>query len=180
MAKIKGKSKKLFMDDYLFTGSHEEKARKLTSEIDNSSGAKIFTSAVQLYMAAAVVGCHYGRRSPREKGDKTLRIMQNQFSNHYYDLIYIYKLVMLSEKDISLEPIDKINNAFKYYESPENMKKFEEYMLGGVDILYDKIFTSTNSSYDDFLSSINALMGEFKDSDKKDEVEIDFDSEVDF
>ena len=40
MAKIKGKSKKLFMDDYLFTGSHEEKARKLTYEIDNSSGAK--------------------------------------------------------------------------------------------------------------------------------------------
>ena len=178
MAKIK--QKKLFMDDYLFVGSHEEKARKLTSEIDNASGAKIFSSAVELYMTAAIIGSYYDHRSPREKGDKTYRIMQNQFSNHYYQLIYIYKLVMLSEKDLSLEPIDKINNAFRYYDNPENMKKFEEYMLGGIEILYDKLFVSTNSSYDDFLNSVNKLMSEFKNVTKKDEPDIDFDSEVDF
>ena len=94
---VKTKIKRLFMDDYLFVGSHEEKARKLTSEIDNASGAKIFSSAVELYMAAAVIGCHFDRRSPREKGDKTYRIMQNQFSNHYYSLLYIiiyYQLVL--------------------------------------------------------------------------------------
>lgn len=176
----KTKQKKLFMDDYLFVGSHEEKARKLTSEIDNSSGAKIFTSAVELYMTAAIIGCYYDRRAPREKGDKTYRIMQNQFSNHYYQLVYIYKLVMLSERDLSLEPIDKINNAFRYYDEPENIKRFEEYMLGGIEILYDKLFVSTNSSYDDFLSSVNALMAEFKDAGKKDDSDIDFDSEVDF
>ena len=85
----KAKQKKLFMDDYLFVGSHEEKARKLTSEIDNSSGAKIFTSAVELYMTAAIIGCYYGRRSKREKGEKTYRIMQSQFSNHYYQLVKI-------------------------------------------------------------------------------------------
>jgi len=176
----KTKQKKLFMDDYLFVGSHEEKARKLTSEIDNSSGAKIFTSAVELYMTAAIIGCYYDRRATREKGDKTYRIMQNQFSNHYYQLVYIYKLVMLSEKDLSLEPIDKINNAFRYYDEPENIKRFEEYMLGGIEILYDKLFVSTNSSYDDFLSSVNALLAEFKDAGKKDDSDIDFDSEVDF
>ena len=85
----KEKTKRLFMEDYLCIGSHEEKARKLVSEIDNSSGAKVFSSAVELYMAAAVIGCYYNRRSQREKGDKTLRIMQNQFSNHYYDLMFI-------------------------------------------------------------------------------------------
>lgn len=178
MAKVK--QKKLFMDDYLFVGSHEEKARKLTSEIDNASGAKVFTSAVELYMAAAIIGCYYDRRSPREKGDKTYRIMQNQFSNHYYQLIYIYKLVMLSEKDIALESIDKINNAFRYYDDQENMKRFEEYMLGGVDILYDKLFVSTNSSYDDFLSSVNSLIGEFKDAAATNDSDIDFSGEVDF
>lgn len=176
----KTKIKRLFMDDYLFVGSHEEKARKLTSEIDNASGAKIFSSAVELYMAAAVIGCHFDRRSPREKGDKTYRIMQNQFSNHYYSLLYIYKLVMLSENNISLEPIDKINNAFRYYDEPENMKKFEEYMLGGIDILYDKLFISTNSSYDDFLNSLNSLISEFKSSGGNNDGDIDFFGEVDF
>lgn len=180
MAKTKTKQKRLFMDDYLFVGSHEEKARKLTSEIDNASGAKVFSTAIELYMAAAIIGCYYNNRSPREKGDKTYRIMQSQFSNHYYNLVYIYKLVMLSEKDIALEPIDKINNAFRYYEKTENMKRFEEYMLGGIDILYDKIFVSTNSSYDDFLNSVNSLISEFKDVKEKDEIEIDFDSEIDF
>ena len=168
------------MDDYLFVGSHEEKARKLTSEIDNASGAKVFTSAVELYMAAAIIGCYYDRRSPREKGDKTYRIMQNQFSNHYYQLTYIYKLVMLSEKDVALESIDKINNAFRYYDDPENMKRFEEYMLGGVDVLYDKLFVSTNSSYDDFLSSVNSLISEFKEAATSNDSDIDFSGEVDF
>lgn len=176
----KAKQKKLFMDDYLFVGSHEEKARKLTSEIDNSSGAKIFTSAVELYMTAAIIGCYYGRRSKREKGEKTYRIMQSQFSNHYYQLVYIYKLVMLNEKDLLLESIDKINNAFRYYDDPNNMNKFEEYVLGGVEILYDKLFVSTNSSYDDFLTSLNSLIGEFKDTVKKEEDDINFDDEVEF
>jgi len=175
----KDNNKRLFMEDYLFTGSHEEKVRKLVSEIDNSSGAKMFSSAVELYMTAAVVGCYYNRRSPKEKGEKTYRIMQSQFSNHYYKLMFVYRLVMLNNGDLSLEPIDKINNAFRYHEKPENIKMFEEYMLGGIDVLYDKLFISTNSSYDDFLSSLNALISEFK-SNSSDGDDIDFDSEVDF
>lgn len=176
----KEKNKQLFMEDYLFVGSHEEKARKLVSEIDNSSGAKIFSSAVELYMTAAIIGSYYGRRSSRERGDKTLRIMQNQFSNHYYDLIFIYKLVMLSDSSLSLDSRDKINNAFRYHENLENVKKFEEYMLGGVDVLYEKLFGSNNSTYDDFLASLNALLSEFKDSKNDDEDDINFDDEVDF
>ncbi len=175
----KERSKGLFMDDYLFVGSHEEKARKLISEIDNQSGAKIFSSAVELYMTAAVIGCHYGKKSKREKGDKTLRIMQNQFTNHYSKLIFIYKLVMLTDSNLKLQSIDKINNAFRYKENEDNINTFEEYMLGGVDILYDKIFVSTNSSYDDFLSSINSLVSDFYNTSKNDE-DIDFDEEVDF
>lgn len=176
----KEKNTQLFMDDYLFTGSHEEKVRKLVSEIDNSSGAKIFSSAIELYMAAAVVGCYYNKRSVKEKGDKTFRIMQSQFSNHYYNLMFIYRLVMLNEENIGLDSIDKINNAFRYHENPENVQKFEEYMLGGIDILYDKLFISTNSSYDDFLSSVNALIGEFKEAHFVDDDVIDFDEEVKF
>lgn len=175
----KEKNKGLFMEDYLFTGSHEEKARKLTSEIDNSSASKIFSSAVELYIAAAVVGSFYKKRSKREKGDKTLRIMQNQFTNHSQKLKFVYKLVMLNEDDITLESIDKINNAFRYHEDEKNIKKFEEYMLGGIDILYDKIFISTNSSYDDFLSSVNDLIAQFKDVQDEDDL-VDFDTEVEF
>lgn len=172
------KNKGLFMDDYLFTGSHEEKARKLTSEIDNASSSKIFSSAVELYMAAAVIGCHYKKRSPKEKGDKTFRIMQNQFTNHYSKLLFIYKLVMLNNSDLKLQPIDKINNAFRYRENEENVKVFEEYMLGGIDILYDKLFVSTNTSYDDFLASLNSLLNDFT-SNSSDNEDIDFSEEVD-
>lgn len=175
---IKDKTKGLFMEDYLFAGSHEEKARKLTSEIDNASGAKIFSSAIELYMAAAVVGAYYKKKSCREKGEKTLRIMQNQFTNHYEKLMFIYKLVMLSNSDLKLEPIDKINNAFRYRENEENIKVFEEYMLGGVDILYDKLFVSTNTSYEDFLASLNGLLSEFEKI-QQDEDEIDFSDEID-
>lgn len=174
----KDKSKGLFLEDYLFTGSHEEKARKLIGEIDNASGAKIFSSAVELYMAAAIVGTYYKKKSSREKGDKTLRIMQNQFTNHYEKLMFIYKLIMLSDPDLKLQSIDKINNAFRYRENEQNIKVFEEYMLGGVDILYDKLFVSTNTSYDDFLASLNQLLNDFKNKSENDE-DIDFSEEID-
>ncbi len=175
----KDKIKGLFMEDYLFVGSHEEKARKLTSEIDNQSGAKIFSSAVELFMAAAVVGCRYNKKSQREKGDKTLRIMQNQFTNHYRKLVFIFKLVMLADSNVKLQSIDKINNAFRYKENEENMKTFEEYMLGGVDIIYDKLFVSTNSSYDDYLASLNELVSDFYEGTSEED-DIDFSKEVDF
>jgi len=164
MAQDKG----LFMDDYFFMGKHEEEVRKLISEVDNKSGAHIFTSGIELFMAAAIIGCSYNRRATKEKGPQTFRIFQNQFSNHYQRLLFIYKLVMLCDSDVTLSGIDKVNNAFRHPEDKRNRDVFEEYMLGGIDVIYDKLFVSTNTSYDNFKDSLCELISEFKNDTKKD------------
>ena len=172
-------NKRLFLDDYLFYGEYEEMVRTLTSVFDNNSGAKIFNSGIELYMASAIVGAHFNLRSkPAPKTEKTFRIMANQFTQRGDELNLIFKLVMLNaDKDINA-PIDRINNAFKYSpDDPEyqnNILLFEECMLGGLREIYSNVMLSTNKRFDDYFNSLNTFISKFKGDQLTEEDEIDF------
>ena len=174
-------NKKMFLDDYLFRGQYEEMARSLTSIIDPSSGAKIFNSGIELYMTSAVVGAVFDLKAEPASGDKTFRILANQFTNHGNELNFIFKFVMLNANKTSSENIDRINNAFKY--NPEdneyqvNAKEFEKYMLGGLKELYDTFILSSNKRYEDYLTSLNKFIDKFKTTNSNDD-DIDLDGDV--
>ena len=181
MAEIKKTT--LFSDTYFFKGEHARKARELSNEIDKSSGISIFRSAVELYIAATVVGLHYNRREqfvPSE--DQPFRIDVGQFiGQHFKDLDFIYKLVMLTYPNEALTPEQRINNAFRYSkdeceENTINMKVFEEYMLGGVSILYDHFINDNNQRYSEYLNSLNSLISGFYSENDEEDEDIDFDT----
>lgn len=175
-------NKRMFLEDYLFRGKYEEMARALTSVIDVNSGSKIFNSGVELYMTAAIVGAAFGLRSEPVSGDKTFRIMANQFTNHGNELLFIFKVVMLSANKETDENIDRINNAFKYTSEDEeyqkNAKVFEEYMLGGLTELYNSFILSTNKRYEDYLTSLNRFVDRFKKQDDTVTEEIDLSGDI--
>lgn len=166
-------NKKMFLDDYLFRGQYEEMARSLTSVIDPASGSKIFNSGIELYMTAAVVGAVFDLKAEPATGDKTFRILANQFTNHGNELNFIFKLVMLNANKTSSENIDRINNAFKYNpddsEYQVNAKVFEKYMLGGLKELYDTFILSSNKRYEDYLTSLNKFIEKFRKNDTYDD-----------
>ncbi|MDD6560144.1 hypothetical protein MOZ60_01980 [Stecheria sp. CLA-KB-P133] len=178
-------AKELFTYVYEFTGPYEEKARKLTSIIDSASGAALFHSGIELFMTSAIVGALSNTRKPRIRGNTSYKIFSDQFKTHYDDCMFIFKLVMLTSKDPSAQPIDLINNAFKYSpESPEyseNARIFEEYMLGGLTVIYDKLMVSSNKRYDDYLVSLNDLINKYtsdSSDSKADGSDIDFDTPI--
>jgi hypothetical protein len=170
----------LFLEDYLFKGKHEEMARKLISVLDAESNTKIFNSAVELYMSAAIVGCRYNRKASIVKTDnvQTLKIMSGQFANHYHTLLFIYKLILLtSGGEDEVSSIDRINRAFRFYEEEVNIELFDSYVLGGVEILHDVFFTKQNKRYIDYLNSLQGFLEELKDvpvtSDEDDDIFVD-------
>ncbi|MBQ8068451.1 MAG: hypothetical protein IJ201_08925 [Solobacterium sp.] len=175
MAKIK----KLFLEDYLFKGRYTQMVVDLTETVDPASGAKIFDSAVELYLAAAIIGAHYQVKGKPDTGDPTKRIMANQFTNHYQDLVFAYKLVMLNADKEVLSPIERINNAFRYTEDDpqfqNNIEVFETYMLGGLELLHDRLYQA-NMHFEDYLNALDELLIDINDYHEEDDVKdiIDF------
>ncbi len=150
----------LFSGDYLFTGSHADKVRKLTAEIDSKSGASLFNSGVELFIIAALVGCINNRTAQKEKSDNTFRIMTSQFNTHRYSLMQTYKMVLLCADSGNVEPVDRIKRAFREYSEDYNFDLFLSYVLGGVDELYSVFFENSPVRYDDYLNSLKAFLKE--------------------
>ena len=114
----------LFSGDFLFTGSHEKKVRSLTSIIDTKSQSKIFNSAVEVFITAALIGCINNRTAEKEKGEETLRIMTSQFNTHRVALMNIYKLVLLCAESNKVSPVERIKRAFREYSEDYNYNLF--------------------------------------------------------
>ncbi len=166
----------LFFKDFLFKGIQREQSVALSDfEIESNSNLKIFNSTVELFMAAALVGCYHGKRVKADNGE-TRRIMSEQLMSRYSDLMFIYKLVMLANDAVD-ENTEKVNNAFRYTDKKENWDLFEEYVLGGLQILYDNFFpekdSQAKSSYDDYFDRLYELLTEFKENAIKDEALIE-------
>lgn len=150
----------LFTDDYLFTGSHASKARSLTSLIDRKSQSRIFSSAVELFIVASLVGCIYNRTSLKEKSTETYRIMTAQLNNHRYELMSVYKTVLLCADSNNLNSIERINRAFRENTNSDNLDLFISYMLGGIDELYSVFFESNSVRYGDYLNCLKSFLKE--------------------
>ena len=150
----------LFSGDFLFTGSHEKKVRSLINVIDTKSQSKIFNSAVEVFIIAALVGCINNRTAEKEKGDETLRIMVSQFNTHRTALLNTYKLVLLCADSNNVSPVDRINRAFREYSEDYNFNLFISYFLAGVDELYSVFFDSNNVRYDDYLNALKGFLKE--------------------
>lgn len=163
----------LFSGDFLFTGSHEKKVRSLINVIDVKSQAKVFSSAVEVFITAALVGCINNRTATKEKGNETLRIMTSQFNTHRVALLNTYKLVLLCADSNNVTPINRINRAFKEYSEDYNFELYISYVLGGVEELYSVFYENGSVRYDDYLNSLKSFIKENLTQNEDDELDDD-------
>ena len=156
--------KDLFLKNYSFYGKHCDMVKKLTQKIDEDSGASIFNTAIELFVVAALAGV---KNDHKEKPsiDKTreTKILAEQFNSHSPEVQIAFKMVTL------------LGNSTKYrtFRNPktdENYSQFEEYMLGGLEDIYNKIVLDTNKTYGDYLKSINDFIEQYKAPVKEDEL----------
>ena len=145
-----------------FRGTHAAYVQYLCTERGKprEGGVNIYSRVMDAYMAAVIVGLKYGKtanhneevvfaseifKNTKENQNKKLTssdIGAETVHAEQTTLNYLYRLVMLCEKERGLSDEEKISNAFK---SEGNQKKIDDniemmnrYARGGVELLYER------------------------------------------
>lgn len=158
----------MFDKQYRFRGRHAVRVDKLTGVFDSDSKAKLFDRNVDVYTSAPLVGFLYGRRAEidNEKNPETNQVYnQNVMGDRVIysqeELTFNFRLIMLLDKDYEPDEDKRIDKAFRHMgDDPADEERFNSYVRGGVDVLYEKLIEGA-SSLDDFISRLYDFIEEF-------------------
>ena len=153
----------MFDNEYSFKGAHAVKVNKLTAKFPQS-GNSLFKRNIDVFVLAPIVGMLYNRMADSDLGNETTKIFPGQFTNHHNDVYFTYRLIMLASQKEKYSINERVNKAFNgeaHGTSEEDFKIFEKYLLGGIDVLYEKLIEQDNpSSEDDYISNLNNFLAE--------------------
>ncbi len=137
----------MFEGDYTIYGKHATYIKYLKE-------AKIFSRYIDVYMAGAVLGALYEKRASQTDSSDRARIYADAFDTEHARCNEIFKIVILSDTLKSWSAEERINICFRYRDRMDEMavppvtqneldimkeakKLFDEYVLGGIELLYD-------------------------------------------
>ncbi|WP_059170466.1 hypothetical protein [Bacillus sp. FJAT-27445] len=157
----------LFNKEYSFRGSHATKVTELTANF-NEHSAKIFNRNIDVYLIAPMVGFLFGRKATIDKSSgETTKIFPDQLSREQTNLKYNYQLIMLLDKKNEPNFEKRLDRAFRNYgnESQETLNDeslYEEYVLGGIDLLHEKLIDGAINT-EDYLNRLYDFLEDFND-----------------
>lgn len=160
----------MFDKQYRFRGRHALRVDALTSIFDNVSKAKIFERNVDVYTNAPLVGFLYGRKSDLDdtKNPETNQIYnQNVMGDRVIysqeELLFNFRLIMLLDEEYEPDEDKRIDKAFRHTgDIPADEERFDSYVRGGIDVLYEKLIESANSP-DEYVLRLYDFVEEFYD-----------------
>lgn len=158
----------MFDREYSFRGQHAEKVKKLTSRFDRNDN-QLFNRNLDVYLMAPIIGFMYGRKADLDNGSENTKIFPEQLLKEQLNLHFIYRLIMLLDREYEPDFDERVNKAFRYFGSEKaraDEELFEQYVRGGVDVLYEKLIVPSNSE-DDFLRNLYDFMEEFDERYKQ-------------
>lgn len=154
----------MFDKEYVFRGKHADMVKRLTGSLGSNIKKSFFETNYDVYLIAPLVGYLYQRRAKVEKGeDNTTKIFADKMMNEKDNTVYNYRILMLMQnKDKPQDELTRI--VFKLDNDDEARKQydelFNEYVLGGVEVLYEKIF-GEDSELEDYLMNMYNFLDEF-------------------
>ena len=159
----------MFENDYVFKGKHANMVTRLTSEIDSKTKFKLFDRNVDVLIIAPIVGFLYGRTARRDESvqtDNVKKINYQQMSNESDNLKFNYQLIMLLHNKDKIAIEQRLNRAFRYTkDSPEIeecYKIYEQYILGGIEVLDEKLLVDA-TNVDDYINNIYNFINDYND-----------------
>lgn len=129
----------MFEKDYNFKGKHAEYVEKLKDKVVGDKYF-LFNSLMDIFLIAPIIGYLDNKKSPIDKSlsfEKT--IFANEMRKISSEVIYLYQLITLIDTNTEKDKEKRIEKAFKKLER-EDFKVFEEYLRGGIEILYEKLY----------------------------------------
>ena len=163
----------MFDKQYRFRGRHAVRVDALTSVFDSNSKAKLFDRNVDVYANAPLVGFLYGRtaeqddtRNPETNQVYNQNVMGDRVIYSQEELQFNFRLIMLLDKDYEPNEDERIDKAFKHMgENPDDEARFDSYVRGGVDVLYEKLIEGV-SSPDEYVTRLYDFIEEFETEEK--------------
>jgi len=167
----------MFNREYNFKGIHARYVTELTAELDSDKKFKLFDRNIDVLLTAPIVGLIYGRKSNKDESgqvtvDNIKKINFEQLNKEESKLEYNYQLIMLIHDKKSLPIEERLNRAFRYSDgSPEKeecYQIYEQYILGGIEVLHEKLIENNNPiSIDDYLANIYYFIQEYKERNEE-------------
>lgn len=144
----------MFESDYSIHGIHATYIKYLVNE------AKAFERYIDVYMAAAAIGCLYDKRSSENSSTDRARIYADAFSTEREKCLELFRTIILADASKQWSAEERTNICFRYRdEKAENavpsttddevaimkeaMELFNSYVLGGVELLYESFYSAT-------------------------------------
>ena len=160
----------MFDKQYRFRGRHALRVDALTSVFDSLSKAKIFERNVDVYTNAPLVGFLYGRkadlddtRNPEINQVYTQNVMGDRVIYSQEELLFNFRLIMLLDKEYEPDEEKRIDKAFRHTgEDPADEERFDSYVRGGIDLLYEKLIEGA-ASPEEYISRLYDFIEEFQD-----------------
>jgi hypothetical protein len=154
----------VFDKNVIITGKH-------SAYMDLLKDKGFFNRILDIYVNAPIVGFQYNRKGSTDKSDasnkdKKTTIFTEQVLKEASTLEFIYRLIMLLDNQ-KVDPLEnRINRAFRDDslndvdgQHSENMKLFNSYVLGGIEVLYEKIIEK-GVTEQDFMKNAYEFMKE--------------------
>lgn len=160
----------MFDKQYRFRGRHALRVNALTSVFDSVSRAKLFDRNVDVYANAPLIGFLYGRtadvddtKNPETNQVYSQNVMGDRVIYSQEELQFNFRLIMLLDKSYEPDEEARINKAFRHMgEDPNDEARFDSYVRGGIDVLYEKLIEGANSP-DDFVNRLFDFIEEFNE-----------------
>lgn len=160
----------MFDKQYRFRGRHALRVDALTSVFDSVSRAKLFDRNVDVYANAPLIGFLYGRtadvddtKNPETNQVYSQNVMGDRVIYSQEELLFNFRLIMLLDKSYEPDEEARINKAFRHMgEDPNDEARFDSYVRGGIDVLYEKLIEGANSP-DDFVNHLFDFIEEFNE-----------------
>lgn len=160
----------MFDKQYIFKGEHALRVDQLTSVFDESSKAKLFSRNIDVYINAPLIGFLYGRmadvddsKNPETGQVWTENVMGDRVIYSQEELMFNFRLIMLLDKQYEPDEEKRIDKAFRHMgDDPEDEKRFDGYVRGGVDVLYEKLIDGAVNS-EDYINKLFEFIEEFQE-----------------
>mgnify|MGYP004463022803 FL=1 len=169
----------LFSKTVVITGKHAQYMKALANPFDTNLKQGFFKRNLDVYLIAPIIGKLYGRKAEADNSiaDDT-KIFVEQLNGEIENLMFNYRLIVLLEDRNDEELEERCNRAFRYDKNMDKRqygdKIFNEYVLGGIEFLYEKLIgesTSTDELIENAYTLIDSFNDDFKESFSFDEIE---------
>ena len=155
----------MFDKDFRITGKHANYWKDLCELAGNvpdreqHNNFKILSAYIDAYVVCPLIGFQYNRKSVIDNLEEgNAGMLSEVFGKRRQELKYAYQIIMMLDMDSEPDEDKRLYRAFKFAaETPEdkslieeNMKIYNAYFLGGLEILHEEFVEQCHDD-DDYL-----------------------------